>query len=160
MNYNIVNELSRRLTAKSQSIAVAESVTAGLITTTLSRADNATKFLQGGLTAYNLGQKTRNLNVDPILADSVNCVSEKVCQQMAIGVGRLFCSHWGIAITGYAVPVPALGIDTCFAFYAFASCGEIVDVGRLESTMREQDKNQEYFTDLLLNAFLKTVKAF
>lgn len=154
----ILDSLAEQLTTKSQTVAVAESVTAGLITTTLSRADNATQFLQGGLTAYNLGQKCRHLQVDPIQADATNCVSETVSEEMAAGVARSFLSNWGIGVTGYAVPVPALNIHSCFAFFAFVFEGQTIKSGRVQSDLKTQAQVQEHFAALILQAFLETVR--
>jgi PncC family amidohydrolase len=107
------------LLARKQTAAVAESVTAGHLQVTFSLAENALQFFQGGISVYNLGQKARHLNINPILAASCNCVSEEVAAQMAKHVCELFLSDWGIAITGYASPVPEKNIFHLFACYAF-----------------------------------------
>ena len=80
----------------SKTIAIAESVTSGQVIAMCSLAKDATKFFQGGITADNLGQKIKQLSVDPIHAEQMNCVSEVVVESMAREVSRLFCSHWGI----------------------------------------------------------------
>jgi PncC family amidohydrolase len=158
MNQSALNSISRVLIERRETVAVAESVTAGLITSMLSRALNATKFLQGGIIVYNLGQKTKHLNVDPISADEVNCVSPEVANQMAAEAGRQFCSHWGIAITGYAAPVPALNIRACFAYYSICKGGETVVSDVLQTNLRGQARVQQYFVDQLLLVFLRHLK--
>ena len=90
-----------------------------------STANKAIYFYQGGLTAYNLGQKTRHFNIDPIYATECNCVSEKTVSEMALNVGRLFSSDWSISVTGYASPVPESG-NKLFAWYAISYHGKIV----------------------------------
>jgi len=75
-----------------QTLAVAESETAGCLQTAFSLSEGDTGNFQGGITAYNLGQKCRHLNIEPIHALSCNCVSEMVSQQMAINVSKLFVS--------------------------------------------------------------------
>ncbi|HTF17079.1 MAG TPA: CinA family protein [Chryseolinea sp.] len=147
--------LSNRLVGQKETIAVAESVTAGLVITTLSRAVNATSFLQGGIIVYNLGQKTKHLDVNPIHADETNCVSPEIAVQMAAEVSRKFCSQWGIAITGYAVPVPALKIKSCFAYYAIVKNGETVLASVLETRLTGQGRVQQYFVDNLLDSFAR-----
>src|SRR5688500_10162567 len=115
----LLNHIKTILLEKKQTVAVAESVTAGHLQVMLSLAENAQEFFQGGITTYNLGQKSRHLHVDPIHAISCNCVSERVAAQMANHVASLFMSDWGIAITGYASPVPEKNIQQLFACYAF-----------------------------------------
>ncbi|MEO5601480.1 MAG: nicotinamide-nucleotide amidohydrolase family protein [Cyclobacteriaceae bacterium] len=106
--YNIkaLEILKNYLVTRNQTISVAESVTSGHLQAALSLANQATAFFHGGITAYNLGQKARHLSVNPIHALGCNCVSEKVAEEMAINVRRLFSSDWSIGITGYAAPVP------------------------------------------------------
>src|ERR1700754_936950 len=80
-------------------IAVAESVSAGAIQLLLSTAQDAALFFQGGITAYNLGQKSRHLSIEPIYAENCNCVDNAVSIEMAKGVCSLFSSQIGIGIT-------------------------------------------------------------
>lgn len=56
---------------KQETIAVAESVTSGLLQLTLAQAEKAAEFFQGGICVYNLGQKCRHLAVEPIHAQAV-----------------------------------------------------------------------------------------
>ena len=74
------------LVKRKETIAVAESVTSGLLQAAFSQAEDASAFYQGGITAYNLGQKYRHLKVEPIYADNCYCVSQKVSNEMADNV--------------------------------------------------------------------------
>jgi nicotinamide-nucleotide amidase len=150
-------ELANRLLEREETVAVAESVTAGLIMTNLSLAENATDFFQGGVTVYNLGQKTRQLGVEPIHAEKMNSVSEQVTQQMAVGVSTRFCSDWGIAITGYAVPVPALKIKTCFAYYCISYKGKPIHTACIDAEKKGQAKVQHYFAENVLKSFIQVL---
>ena len=114
----IPDQVGEILIKKQQTVAVAESVTAGHLQVAFSLARNAMNFFQGGITVYNLGQKTRHLHVDPIQALACNCVSEKTSQQMAENLSPFFSSDWAIAVTGYASPVPEEGIERLFACYS------------------------------------------
>jgi PncC family amidohydrolase len=152
-----LNNIANVLTARTETLAIAESVTAGLLMATFSLAQNATAFFQGGITAYNLGQKCRQLSVDPIIAEKVNSVSETISQQMAKGVADNFCSDWGIGITGYAVPVPELDIKTCFAYCAIAYHGDILFSGRLDIDQTDQYKSQEEFVLQTLEIFRNVI---
>src|SRR5688500_3768988 len=104
-NRKILDRIGKRLLKKKETIAVAESVTAGLLQSSFSNIPDAANFFQGGLTAYNLGQKFRHLDVQPIHAKAVNCVSQKVATEMATHIIEKYASDWGIGITGYATPV-------------------------------------------------------
>lgn len=139
-------------------MAVAESVTAGHIQAALSLAENASRFFQGGITAYNLGQKSRHLKVDPIHAASCNCVSEKIAEDMAIHALSLFSSDWSVGITGYATPVPEQGIEDLFAFYAIAFRNKIVKKQKIHSSLTGTMEVQVYFTAIVLQELYQLVQ--
>jgi PncC family amidohydrolase len=116
----LLTRIKDLLTARKEALAVAESVTAGYLQAALATAEEALQFFQGGITTYNLIQKMKHLQVEPIHAASVNCVSEQVAREMAVHVTRLFNCSWGIAITGYASPVPEQDIFDLYAYIAVA----------------------------------------
>jgi PncC family amidohydrolase len=129
-NLEQINGIKSKLAQRSETIAVAESVTGGLLQFALASADGAREYFQGGITAYNLGQKSRHLHIEPIHAELCDCVSEKVAQEMALHVTTLFQSDWGIAITGYASPAPESGGEL-FAYFCIVKQGKVVSSGRL-----------------------------
>lgn len=122
-----VKKIKDYLLSRNETLALAESVTSGQLQVAFSLADNATDFFQGGITAYNLGQKCRHLRVEPIHAESCNCVSEKIAIEIALEASRLFISDWAISVTGYAAPIPALKIRKLFAYYAICYRNKTVE---------------------------------
>ena len=120
-----INSIKDILLERKETIAVAESVSAGLLQVAFSQADDAIHFFQGGITTYNIGQKSRHLYIDPIEGDRHNCVSEQTVTEMAMNVCRLFSSHWGVGVTGYASPVPESN-NRIYAWYAIAYRGNVV----------------------------------
>jgi nicotinamide-nucleotide amidase len=145
--------ISKTLLQMNESLAVAESVTGGLIQSRLALGKDATLYFQGGITAYNLGQKVKHLNIDPILGERSNCVSMAVAREMACNVTRLFNSSWGIAITGYAAPVPALKVNECFAFYSFAYKGQSIFEERLDTKLKSAAVVQRLFAEKVIESF-------
>src|SRR5690606_5685222 len=106
----LINSIRDHLISRGQTISVAGSVTSGHLQAARSFADNDLQFYQGGITAYNAGQKTRHLQVEPIHALTCDCVSEQTAVEMARGSNQLFLSEYAIGITGYATPQPEDGI--------------------------------------------------
>ena len=150
-NSAVIQKIRDGLISRQETIAVAESVTSGLLQLALSQAENAAEFYQGGITAYNLGQKSRHLIVEPIHALSVNSVSEKVAGEMALNVCSLFSSDWGIGITGYASPVPE-SENKLFAWYVIAHHDRIVVSKKISPKKDEPFRiQQRYVTDVLKN---------
>jgi PncC family amidohydrolase len=153
-----INSISEILQHKHETLAVAESVTAGQLQVAFSLAEGATQVFQGGITAYNIGQKSRHLLIDPIHAGNHNCVSEKVADQMAAHVVSLFSADWGIAITGYASPVPEENIHELFAHYAIYYRNKFVKHERITSPNNDPLRVRLHFTNAVLKKFHEACK--
>ena len=101
-------------------LAVAESMTCGRVQARIGSVSGASDFFLGGITAYTLDQKVRQLGVARIAASAVNSVSAEVAEQMARGVCGLFGSDLGVGTTGYAEPSVAPVVPVPFAWWALA----------------------------------------
>lgn len=136
MNYDkkLIDEIKDMITERQSTIAAAESVTAGHLQAALSLATEASAYFQGGITCYNLGQKTRHLNIEPIIAQQSNCIHRKIAADMAQEVCKLFLSNFGIGITGYATIIPEIEQEGLFAFVAIAEDGKLIVEKRLTSS--------------------------
>jgi nicotinamide-nucleotide amidase len=130
--FDEINTIKDRLIGRRQTVAVAESVTSGHLQAALSLAENARQFFQGGLTAYNLGQKSRHLLVEPIDAQESNCVSDAVARQMALEVAQKFSATYGLSVTGYAAEVPERNIYRPFAYFSISAEGRTILTRRVE----------------------------
>lgn len=127
----MLNAIGKGLLKSGSTIAVAESVTSGLLQWALASITDAMKFYQGGITTYNIAQKFHHLQVEPIAAESCHAVSPKVAKEMAIGAARLFGSQWAIGITGFATPVPESG-NKRYAFFAIVYEGRVRSAKQLK----------------------------
>ncbi len=143
------NDIRECLLARCETISVAESVTSGYLQLALSGITGAEQFYQGGITTYNIGQKSRHLHIEPIHARATNCVSPSIAQQMAMQVCHLFSSAWGVGITGYATPVPESG-NRLFCHFAIAHRGNIVMADTITSRRMPPRKVQELFASRVL----------
>jgi PncC family amidohydrolase len=150
-----IQSLRDLLAARKQTIAFAESVTAGHLQAAFSQAQNAREVLQGGMTVYNIGQKCRQLDVEPIDALAMNGVSENVSEQMAAGIARTFCSYWGIGITGYTAPVPEKAVHSPFAIYSIYGLGKIVLTARIEPPQEDSLRVQLIYVRRVMQALLE-----
>ena len=150
----LLEGLGKKLLKKKETIAVAESVTSGLLQFALSCIPDAACFYQGGLTAYNIGQKFKHLRVEPLHALSVNCVSPKVAKEMAMHVCQLYSSDWGIGITGYASPVPASD-NKEFAFFAIVHRDKIKASGKINPKKNDPPALQWFYVNQILQKFSK-----
>ena len=154
----LVNTIKEILCQRKETVAVAESVTAGHLQAALSSAIQASDFFQGGITAYNLGQKCRHLQVDPIFAEGCDSVSEKVACTMALNVNTLFASQYSMAITGYAAKMPEKGLNELFAWYAIAYKDKVIRSEKISSG-KERVEAQVDYTQQVLRKFLEAIQS-
>src|SRR5690606_2669144 len=157
-DHKVIHKIRDYFLEKKETLSAAESVTSGLMQTALALAPDASRFYQGGITAYNLGQKYKHLSVEPISAENCNCVSQDVARQMALSVCGLFSSEWGIGITGYSIPVTESG-NKLFAFYSISYKNKIVLHKKITSTKEEIFEVQRGYVNAILKDLLKLLTA-
>lgn len=105
--------LARRLLvlARQQGVrlAVAESLTGGLLAAALVAEPGASQVLRGAVVAYATDTKSQVLGVDPARLARTGPVDAQVACQMAAGVAGLLGAGAGLSTTGVAGPGPADG---------------------------------------------------
>ena len=99
-----VHRLVAELAAKNLTVAVAESLTGGLIMAALTSVAGASRVLRGGVVAYATDTKESMLGVDADLLESAGPVDPDVAEQMAVGVRERFDTSFGLSSTGVAGP--------------------------------------------------------
>lgn len=97
------------LEERGQTVAVAESLTGGLLAAELTDVPGASRSFRGSVTAYATDLKRDVLGVDGPLLDARGAVDAEVARQMAGGVRRALGADWGVATTGVAGPTPQDG---------------------------------------------------
>jgi nicotinamide-nucleotide amidase len=103
------DELIRRLIARGWTVAVAESLTGGLVVSALVSVAGASATVRGGVVAYATALKHSLLGVDAALLAAEGAVHPEVARQMADGVRSAaavggLAADVGIATTGVAGP--------------------------------------------------------
>jgi nicotinamide-nucleotide amidase len=99
----------RLLREQGSTLAVAESLTGGLLGAALTDAAGASVSFRGGVVAYASELKTRLLGVPAPLLDRHGAVHPDVALAMARGVRTRLGATWGLATTGVAGPDPQDG---------------------------------------------------
>ncbi|MFF3350266.1 CinA family protein [Streptomyces sp. NPDC002779] len=97
-------EVVRLLTVRGETLAVAESLTGGLVAAEITAAPGASQAFRGSVTAYATELKHRVLGVDAGLLERRGAVDPQVAAEMAAGVRKVLGADWGIATTGVAGP--------------------------------------------------------
>jgi len=117
-------EIHRRLAEADATVAVAESLTGGLLGATLTAIAGSSRTFRGGVIAYATDLKESLLEVPGPLLDAEGAVSAHVAAAMAAGVRDTLTSTYGVALTGVAGPDPQDGNPPGTVFVAVAGPGD------------------------------------
>ena len=115
----LISDIHRSLRARGETLATAESLTAGGLSHALTIVPGASDVFLGSITAYRPEVKISQLNVSKSVIAENSVVSEVVAIEMARGAIKSFRSTWAIATTGVAGPGPSDGSDAGRVFVAF-----------------------------------------
>lgn len=137
-------------TRTGETIATAESLTAGLLSSTIADIPGASTCLVGGVATYATRTKTEILGVDPQLLKTNGPVDPQVATQMAENVRELYNTDWGIATTGVAGPAEQDGkpVGTVYIAIANESSSQVKAL-KLDGN-RQQIRNQTVLAALQL----------
>ncbi|WP_254782877.1 MULTISPECIES: CinA family protein [unclassified Curtobacterium] len=124
----IARQLVADLTGRGATVAVAESLTGGLVVSTLVGVPGASAVVRGGVVAYATPVKHTVLGVSAELLAANGAVDPEVARQMAAGVRTALSvdgepATWGISTTGVAGPDPQDGKAVGTVFIGIATAG-------------------------------------
>jgi nicotinamide-nucleotide amidase len=111
------------LRARGQTVAVAESLTGGLVAAALTGIPGASEVFRGGVIAYATELKQTMLGVPGPLLAARGAVDPQVAAAMAAGVRERLGADIGAATTGVAGPDPAEGKPPGTVHIAVAAAG-------------------------------------
>ncbi|UJW31827.1 nicotinamide-nucleotide amidohydrolase family protein [Saccharothrix sp. AJ9571] len=103
----VVEALIRR----GETVATAESLTAGLVCAALTEVPGSSAAVRGGLIVYATELKATLAGVDPDLLATRGAVDPEVAAQLAAGARTRCGADWGIGLTGVAGPAGQDGVS-------------------------------------------------
>ena len=106
----IAQTLIDSLFERGETLAVAESLTGGLVAAALTDSPGASRVFRGGVVVYASESKVSLLGINQELIEQHCLVSREVAEAMALAIRERFTSTWGIATTGVAGPGPHQGV--------------------------------------------------
>jgi nicotinamide-nucleotide amidase len=113
--------LLAHLRSQGATLAVAESLTGGLLTAALTDPAGASAVVRGGLIVYATDLKATLAGVDDSVLADRGAVDPEVARQLAAGVRIRLAATYGIGVTGVAGPDPQDGQPVGTVFAAVAS---------------------------------------
>ena len=101
---SLQKEVGKTIKAKGKTLALAESVTGGLVGSMITDIPDSSEYFLASLVAYSNEAKIRLLAVNETTLQASGAVSEEVVKEMAEGVRGVVGSDIGAACTGIAGP--------------------------------------------------------
>jgi len=120
----VERRLGRRLRDRGETLAVAESLTGGLVGSLLTDVPGSSDYLDRSVVAYSNGAKLDALGVTRESLDAHGAVSAPVAREMARGVRDDAGTTWGVSTTGIAGPDGGTGekpVGLVFVGVAYAA---------------------------------------
>ena len=148
---DLVEAVAEVLTNASQTLAVAESCTGGLMAKRITDLPGSSAYFRGGVVAYADRVKLELLGLEEAVIVENGAVSEAVAAGMARGVADLLKTDVGVAITGIAGPeggTPEKPVGT--VWFAVAAQGRVSTAHRVFSGDREAVRERASQAALLL----------
>ncbi|MBF8188924.1 nicotinamide-nucleotide amidohydrolase family protein [Nonomuraea sp. K274] len=119
------------LVRQGATVAVAESLTGGLIGAAFTSVSGSSKAFRGGVISYATDLKRELLGVPEELLRREGVVHPEVAAAMATGVARLCGATYGLAVTGVAGPEPQDGKPVGTVYAAVSCPGGKIEVREL-----------------------------
>lgn len=129
------------LRARHETLAVAESLTGGLLGDLLTSVPGSSSFFAGGVIAYATEVKENLLGVQPTTIASDGVVSAAAAREMAAGALDAVGATWAVSTTGVAGPEPQEDKPVGLVYVGVAGPRETVRELRIEgdrATIRRQ----------------------
>ncbi len=117
---NLEDAVLSRLKARGETLAVAESVTGGLLAARLTAIPGASEAFLGGATVYTAAAKTTLLGLPAAFLAAEGTVSEATSRALAEAVRAKLGATWGLGLTGNAGPAAEGGAPLGAVFITLA----------------------------------------
>jgi len=153
---SIAEKISTVLTARKQTIVVAESSTAGLISAALLAVPGASAYFLGGAVVYTRQSRRVLLDIPDAALDGMRPSTEPYALLMARTAQQRFSASWALSETGATGPTgnrygDAAG-HSCIAIAGLAEKSMTLETGEADRLM-----NMRAFTTAALTFLLRTV---
>ena len=150
------------LKARRQTIAVAESSTAGLISAALLAQAGASAYFQGGAVVYTANARRALLDIPDGAMSGIRSASEPYARLLAGTVRRRFAADWGLAETGATGPTGNLYGDaaghSCFGIAGSGPGGAIERAITLETGSPDRLGNMHVFARTALEMLAEELR--
>lgn len=147
-----------KLKAAGQTIAVAESSTAGLISACLVAVAGASSYYRGGSVIYTLESRRELLRIRRADVAGLDPMTEAMVERFAIKARDQLDATWGIAELGIAGPTPA-GYGIPAGRCVLAVVGPTTHTTSVDTGHNNRDENMWAFTAAAFELLERALRA-
>lgn len=137
-----------------KTLSVAESITGGMISSSLVDVAGASNVFYEGAITYSIPAKCARLGINPHFVDEFGVVSQQVAEEMALGL-RKNGTDIALSITGYAGPTSENGLPVGLCYIGVATEKGVAVYKNVFSGDRNSIRAQA--TNMALFLVLKTI---
>ena len=101
---NLTDKIVKKLIKKKLKISFAESCTGGMLASSITSINGASKIFNLGLVTYSNQAKIRVLNVNRIIIQKYGAVSAECCESMVNNLAKISKAQINVSVTGIAGP--------------------------------------------------------
>jgi PncC family amidohydrolase len=153
----IAEEIAARLTARKQTVAVAESSTGGLISAALLAVPGASAYFLGSAVVYTRDARRILMDIPDGAMRGIRSASEPYAKLLASQIRARFATDWGLSETGATGP-----IGNRYGDVAGHSCMAVagVDVAAItiETGSNDRQANMREFAKTALGLLLERLE--
>jgi len=124
--HDLAGQVLAQLRERGHTVAVAESLTGGLVAAALTDIPGASASFRGAVVTYSAELKAALLGVDQAMLARHGAVYAPVAAAMAAGVRTRLGATYGVATTGVAGPEPADGQPVGTAHIAVSAADDTI----------------------------------
>ncbi|MEF9952714.1 MAG: nicotinamide-nucleotide amidohydrolase family protein [Clostridium sp.] len=146
-----INRIVKILKENKMTIATAESLTGGLLSSSIVGVAGASSVFKEGIVAYSIDAKIKRLNVLKETLDKYTDVSPNVAGEMALNIAKLSNSNIGLSTTGNAGPTG----DPVGLVYIGISINGDLEVNKLNLTGSRQEIRDKVVMIIINNLYEK-----
>ena len=150
----IAEQIAAKLTARKETIAVAESSTGGLISASLLAVPGASAYFLGGAVVYTRDARRVLMDITDDTMRGLRSASEPYAKLLAEQTRRRFATDWGLSETGATGPSGNRYGDAA-GHSCMAVAGTATSVITLETGSNDRQANMQEFAKTALGLLLK-----
>ena len=153
-----MNSLVKKLIKKKLKISFAESCTGGLLSSSITSINGASKVFNIGLVTYSNQAKIKFLKVNKNIIKKYGAVSAECCASMVRNLSKMSNAQINVSITGIAGPKGGTKYKPVGLVYIGIKKGNKIEVNKFLFKSKKRSSIQKAAVKSTINLILRVIK--